>query len=117
MLFGTPGGDVQSQAMLQFFLNVAVFDMDPQHAIEAPRFFTASFPSSFYPHKSEPGMLRLEQALAGAGDDLSKRGHRIGYWPELHWRAGGVCGITIDEATGFRWAGADPRRECYAMAW
>src|SRR5438445_620028 len=57
ILFGSPGGDVQCQAMLQSFLNMAVFAMDPQEAIEAPRFFSASFPNSFYPHKAEPGVL------------------------------------------------------------
>lgn len=117
MVFGTPGGDVQCQAMLQFFLNVTIFGMDPQQAIETPRFFTASFPSSFYPHQYEPGMLRLEHALRGTADALSKRGHRVNLWPELHWRAGGVCGITVDDVTAYRTAGADPRRECYAMAW
>lgn len=117
MVFGTPGGDVQCQAMLQFFLNVAVFGMDPQQAIETPRFFTASFPSSFYPHKSEPGVLRLEHALRGMSEDLDRRGHKVSVWPELHWRGGGVCGIIIEAATGYRSAGADPRRECYAMAW
>jgi gamma-glutamyltranspeptidase/glutathione hydrolase len=103
--------------MLQFFLNVVAFGMDPQQAIETPRFFSASFPGSFYPHRREPGMLRLEYALRGAAQALERKGHRIELWPELNWRAGGVCGITIDEATGYRSAGADPRRECYALAW
>ena len=29
MSYGTPGGDMQAQAMVQVFLNIAVFDMDP----------------------------------------------------------------------------------------
>src|SRR5207244_5977517 len=37
MPFGTPGGDVQQQAMLQVFLNVTVYGMELQRAIEAPR--------------------------------------------------------------------------------
>jgi gamma-glutamyltranspeptidase/glutathione hydrolase len=37
MPFGTPGGDVQTQAMLQVLLNVLHFGMDLQSAIEAPR--------------------------------------------------------------------------------
>ena len=37
MPFGTPGGDVQTQAMLQVMLNIMHFGMDPQSAIEAPR--------------------------------------------------------------------------------
>ena len=49
MAFGTPGGDVQIQAMAQVFMNTYVFGMDIQSAIEAPRFGTYSFPSSFAP--------------------------------------------------------------------
>ena len=45
MPFGTPGGDVQIQAMLQVLLNVMHFGMDPQSAIEAPRVASYSFPS------------------------------------------------------------------------
>ena len=52
MVLGTPGGDVQQQAMLQVFLNVAEFGMLPQPAVEAPRFATRSFPDSFWPHSS-----------------------------------------------------------------
>ena len=38
MPFGTPGNDVQPQAMLQVLLNMFVFDLAPQAAIEQPRF-------------------------------------------------------------------------------
>ncbi len=117
MLFGTPGGDVQCQAMFQVFLNIVVHGMDPQVAIEAPRFATESFPSSFFPHRYKPGVLRLEPSLAGLTDDLTKLGHVVEPWPDADWRAGGVCAIAIDPSTGDKTAGADPRRECYAAAW
>jgi gamma-glutamyltranspeptidase/glutathione hydrolase len=38
MPFGSPGSEVLGQAMVQVFLNQAVFGMDPQSACEAPRF-------------------------------------------------------------------------------
>lgn len=117
MVFGTPGGDVQCQAMLQVLLNVLVFGMTPQAAIEAPRFASYSFPNSFYPHESQPGLLRIEQPLAVHEAELTRRGHRIERWPVRNWRAGGVCAIVRDARTGQRIAGADPRRECYALAW
>jgi gamma-glutamyltranspeptidase/glutathione hydrolase len=44
MPFGTPGGDVQQQAMLQVLLNVTVFGMPLQEAIEAPRVALALVP-------------------------------------------------------------------------
>ena len=116
-LFGTPGGDVQIQAMLQVFLNHAVHSMDPQAAIEAPRFASESFPGSFWPHTHKPGVLKLEPGLMQHADELASRGHKIVGWPELGWRAGGVCAIAIDQETGDRIAGADPRRECTALAW
>ena len=44
MPFGTPGGDVQQQAMLQVLLNITAHGMAPQQAVEAPRVATRSFP-------------------------------------------------------------------------
>ena len=54
MPFGSPGNDVQPQAMLQVFLNMVVFDMTPQQAIEQPRFASSSFPGSSDPHNYTP---------------------------------------------------------------
>jgi hypothetical protein len=71
MPFGTPGGDVQQQAMLQVLLNIAVFGMLPQPAVEAPRVATRSFPDSFWPHKAFPGQMNLEARIPSAvADDL-----------------------------------------------
>jgi gamma-glutamyltranspeptidase/glutathione hydrolase len=118
MPLGTPGGDVQCQAMLQVFLNIAVFGMAPQAAIEAPRFATYSYPGSFEPHDYHPGELRLERRLATqVGDTLASQGHRVVTWPDWTWRAGGVCTITIDHNSGIFAAGADPRRMGYAIGW
>ena len=66
MPFGTPGGDVQSQAMLQVLLNVEVFGMDLQAAVEAPRFASFSFPNSFAPHDYYPARLTLEARVPAA---------------------------------------------------
>ncbi|GIX49758.1 MAG: gamma-glutamyltranspeptidase [Candidatus Tectimicrobiota bacterium] len=118
MPLGTPGGDVQCQAMLQVFLNLAVFGMDPQQAVEAPRFATFSFPGSFEPHPYLPNELRLERRLAQrVGEALAAKGHKVVPWPDWTWRAGGVCTITIDAASGVLTAGADPRRMSYAIGW
>ena len=38
LALSSPGGDTQDQQALQVFLNIAVFGMRPQQAIEAPRF-------------------------------------------------------------------------------
>lgn len=114
--FGTPGGDVQIQAMMQVFLNLSLFSMDLQAAIEAPRFATYSFPSSFYPYEDRPQLLKLESRLdPGLDGDLLSRGHKVERWPDYSWLAGGVCAVVSGKAGYF--GGADPRRPSYAIGW
>ncbi len=116
MPFGTPGGDVQVQAMLQCLLNIALFDMDVQAAVEAPRFASYSFPSSFAPNDYLPGVVRLENRIDTAtGEALAAVGHGVEWWPDYSWQAGSVCMILADETTHLRTGGADPRRGAYAL--
>jgi gamma-glutamyltranspeptidase/glutathione hydrolase len=118
MPLGTPGGDVQCQAMLQVFLNVNVFGMAPQTAVEAPRFASYSFPGSFEPHPYYPGRLHLEASLAeAAGDDLRELGHKVHEWDDMTWLAGAVCTIVADHENGVLHGGADPRRPAYVLGW
>jgi gamma-glutamyltranspeptidase / glutathione hydrolase len=117
MPFGTPGGDVQIQAMLQVLLNVMHFGMDPQTAIEAPRVASYSFPSSFAPFEYFPGRLAMEGRIDPAvREELAARGHKVQAWPDWTWLAGSVEAIVTDPETGMMGAGADPRRPAYAIA-
>lgn len=116
MPFGTPGGDVQQQAMLQVFLNVTVFGMPLQEAVEAPRVASRSFPDSFWPHVMAPGKLEVERRIPReTRDALAGLGHEVAEWPEWEWRAGAVCAVQIGPE-GTRWTGADPRRGSHAIA-
>ena len=116
MPFGTPGGDVQTQAMLQVFLNIHLFGMEVQEAVEAPRVASYSFPSSFEPHAYHPGLLNLESRIdQPTGDALGRLGHKIGWWPDWTWLAGAVCTVVADQETGVLKGGADPRRPSYAV--
>ena len=118
MPFGTPGGDVQTQAMLQVFLNVNVFGMSAQDAIEAPRFSTYSYPGSFEPHAYFPGRLYLESRIEkSVTDKLAARGHDVREWPAFTWLAGAVCTIVNDHKTGVMHGGADLRRPAYVLGW
>ena len=118
MPLGTPGGDVQSQAMLQTFINHRVFGMDVQQAVEAPRFASLSFPNSFEPHTYLPGRLQIERRLAETvADDLAARGHDVAVWDDWTWLAGSMCTIAKDRRSGHFSAGADPRRPAYALGW
>ena len=117
MPFGTPGGDVQIQAMLQVMLNVLHFGMEVQGAIEAPRVASYSFPSSFAPFEYFPGRLALEGRIDPAtAQALAARGHEIQTWPDWTMLAGSVEAILTDPKTGMMGAGADPRRPAYAIA-
>jgi gamma-glutamyltranspeptidase / glutathione hydrolase len=50
-------------------------------------------------------------------EDLRLKGHELEVWQSWDWRAGGVVAIRVDPRNGVRSAGADPRRENYALAW
>ncbi len=118
MPIGSPGSEVLGQAQLQVLVNQLVFGMDPQSAVEAPRFASASWPASAIPHRYEPGRLNLEATIdPHVGDELAARGHDVNWWPERNWRAGSVCTIRADQKTGVMTAGADPRRSAYAIGW
>jgi gamma-glutamyltranspeptidase/glutathione hydrolase len=117
MAFGTPGGDVQQQAMLQVLLNMLAHGMAPQQAVEAPRLATRSFPDSFWPHANSPGRLDVESRIAPeTRAALAQRGHVINEWPDYDWRAGAVCASVVGK-DGVRLGGADPRRGALAIGW
>ena len=116
MPFGTPGGDVQTQAMLQVLLNVARFGMSTQDAIEAPRFATQSFPNSFEPHEEFPGRLAVEDRIPDSVTrELAARGHDVERVAGYTSKMGGVCAIALDIESGIMEGGADPRRMSRAM--
>jgi gamma-glutamyltranspeptidase/glutathione hydrolase len=118
MPFGSPGGDLQPQGMLQALINHRVFGMDIQEAVEAPRFITRNFPDSFEPHTYYPGRLDLEQSIGQAtGDALAALGHKVSWAPDLSLRTASVCAVSADLKKGRLHGAADPRRTGRAMGW
>jgi gamma-glutamyltranspeptidase/glutathione hydrolase len=116
--YGTPGNDVQPQAMVQLAVNLIDFGLDPQAAIEAPRVASYGFPQSSHPHPYIPGLVSAEGRLPDAVlAELARRGHRVERWPDWSARAGSLCTIVVDSENGALTAGADPRRVAYAMGW
>ena len=117
MPIGTPGGDVQQQAMLQVFLNVIAHGMRPQQAIDAPRIASRSFPDSFWPHAHAPGVVEAESRLSpDTRNALAALGHNVADWPDWDWRAGAVCCVMVGP-DGVLSGGADPRRGALAIGW
>lgn len=115
MTVGCPGGDHQAQANVQLILNTLVFGMNPQQAIEAPRFGTASVVNSFYPHVYYPGRLTVE---AGFPEDTLARLRVLGHEVEEVSACGlGATVARFDRDNGVMSTGADPRRACYAIGW
>ena len=118
MPFGSPGNDVQPQAMLQVLLNIFVFGMTPQVAVEAPRFATFSYPRSSEPHSYSPGLLHLESRIPEETfKALRALGHDAKPWPNWDWLAGAVCAIVFDSETHMMEGGSDPRRPTGIAGW
>ena len=105
MVVGTPGGDGQPQTLVQVITNVLRFGMTPQQAVEGARF-------RWYGRTRlgvEPGIP------ADVREALTKRGHQV-VVQEPSEEFGGAQVILVTPS-GARVAGADPRREAYALAW
>jgi len=121
MAIGTPGGDNQDQTILQAFLSIVEF-WDAWYpnlhaALERPRAQTLHFYGSFWPHTAGFNKLNVESAVPDTVyKELESRGHDVS-----RLRTFGMSGcatvVMIDPATGNRFAGADPRRDCYAIAY
>jgi len=117
MPFGTPGGDVQIQAMTQFLLNLLVFRQHPQLAVEMPRVASYSQPDTFEPHTAFPGLVKAEGRIGDAAvHGLEALGHKVGRWPDRTYLAGSVCAI-VPGPGGSMVAASDFRRPTYALGW
>jgi gamma-glutamyltranspeptidase/glutathione hydrolase len=117
VILSTPGGDNQDQALIQVLLNVIDFGMNVQEAVEAARFDTLHFVSSFDDHRFNPGVLELEDRIpAKTIEALRSRGHKIDV--QAGWaNASAPTIIMFKPETGVIEAGADVRRGRYALAW
>lgn len=106
MVVGTPGGDGQTQTIVQVLNNVLLFGKTPQEAVEAPRW------RSF-----EDGRLGLEAGiLDSVRVELERMGHRVAVMrPGAAF--GGAQMILVHPESGVRSTGADFRREAYGVAW
>ena len=107
LAFGTPGGYGQTHTLVQVLNNITLFGMTPQEAIDAPRIRWYS-----------GGRLSVEDRISpDVRDRLASRGYEV--QPRTGWTAefGGAQAVLIDPATNEKRAGADRRREGWALAY
>ena len=105
---GTPGGDQQDQWQLLFLLRHLAGGQSLQEAIDAPMWHTTSFPASFHPRESDPGVLVVEDRLSEeVRSELAALGHRVRL--SGPWSLGRMCAVSRDPATGVLAAGANSR--------
>ena len=107
LTMGTPGGDSQTQSLLQIVHNMLIFGMTPQQAIEAPRFRSSRGFSVAIEDRVGPEALNRLQSL----------GHDLQLIPGWTATFGGAQMIFYDPETGVLTAAADPRREAYSLAY
>jgi gamma-glutamyltranspeptidase/glutathione hydrolase len=117
LAFSTPGGDSQDQTLLQIFLNVVEFGMNPQEAVEAPRFNSLAMYSSFDDHSDKPLMLEVEKRIPEKVlDALRVRGHKL--IVQNDWgNPTAPTMVEFDGPAGVIKGGADIRGHRYALGW
>ncbi|MGV3592436.1 MAG: gamma-glutamyltransferase, partial [Gammaproteobacteria bacterium] len=113
--FAVQGGDTQDQNLLQFFLNVVEFGMDPQEASEAANFNSYQTHSSFGDHVSEPGKLLLR---ADTPYEIQAQLASMGYTILLGKQTSGpINAIYFDQQQGTMVGGSSDFGDDYGIAW
>lgn len=105
ILLGSPGADGQTQTNIQVAMDVIDYKADPQQASEAPRW------------RSNPdGSLMMENRFAEKTiAALKAKGHHVQVVESYAEIMGSSQVIMIDRENGVLKAGADPRRQAYAI--
>lgn len=117
MAYGTPGGEGIGQSQTQILINVIDFGMGIQDAIEAARGRLNAKPN-FYKPGADITIGLEARVPEEVIKELEQKGHVFsGYEDEFTLSVGGAQGILIDPEFGTWAAGADPRREGYAIGW
>jgi gamma-glutamyltranspeptidase/glutathione hydrolase len=110
---GSPGADDQPQTNLQIIHGLVDLQMDPQSAVEAPRW---SHQPGTPPRDQLAEALRMEEGYDQATlDGLKRKGHKVSVVDR--WSFGSAKLIVRDRENGCWLGGADPRRVAYALGY
>lgn len=115
LAFSVQGGDTQDQNLLQFFLNVVEFGMNPQEAAEAANINSYQMRSTFGLHEARPGRILIAESVPEwVRADLRRRGYTI---ETARLTSGPITAIMIDREHGTMWGAASDYGEDYGIAW
>jgi gamma-glutamyltranspeptidase/glutathione hydrolase len=110
---GSPGADEQPQTNFQIIHDLVDLNMDPQSAVEAPRW---SHQPGTPPRDQLPEALRMEEGFDQATlDGLRNKGHKVSVVGR--WSFGSAKIIVRHRENGCWLGGADPRRVAYALGY
>jgi gamma-glutamyltranspeptidase/glutathione hydrolase len=97
--FGVMGGLIQAQAHMQLVSALVDDGLDPQAALDRPRF------------RVDGGVVNLEEGLWGQADELERLGHHVVRDDEVFGFGGGQAILVEGDAL---LGGSDPRKDGYA---
>lgn len=109
---GTQGGDAQAQIQLQLITNLLLHDLEPQEAIDTPRWISSGSESA-----SGSGIVLETGFPEGAVRGLAARGHAITVIDGWNPNAGHAQMILVDQQMGTLKGGADPRADGAALGY
>jgi gamma-glutamyltranspeptidase / glutathione hydrolase len=103
MSYGVMGGDYQPMGHMTVAVNRYIYGMDPQEAIDWPRYFPKA------------GKVQVESGVSDAVlTSLAAKGHVIENTAEP---LGGGQAIAIDWEQGMLVGGSDPRKDGFALGY
>ncbi|CAK4863355.1 unnamed protein product [Aphanomyces euteiches] len=111
ILYGTQGGEGQPQTQTAIITRMLDYGMDPQSAINQPRFVWGKTWGEDTQELKVEGRVSQETL-----DRLSEAGHTIRKVGDYDSVVGHAHAIRIDE-NGFRIGGTDPRADAAAIGW
>eukprot|EP00210_Caulerpa_lentillifera_P006247 g5966.t1 len=114
--FGVMGGFMQPQGQLQVISNLIDFGMNPQSALDAPRFCLTDMDSSVGLDSVEESKVSLEKGVdREIAHGLQSRGHQVREEDELCFYGRGQ--VILRTKTGVLCGGSDPRADGCVLGW
>ena len=107
LCYGVMGGMQQAQGHFQVLVNLIDFGLDPQTALDTPRFSV----------RFEVGVAVEHTAPAAVAPELERLGHRMMVEPPHGVFFGGGQVIAHDPRTGVLVGGSEPRLDGAAVGW